>query len=248
VASDAWKCKLVDCDLDGGGITDCYIDRCRVHDVSSSYSGGYGIFQDFIRATNTLVESCSAYSIYAVLDITSNDAKGYTNRVMDAEFVNCTFVTNKAYTFRIPSSAIHATNGVLFANCLFYGNYCDDYATDLDAYRAESAWTCHWDRVSFTRSCYKKVDARGIPQYATNPPPAEDFFQCVDPKFVKDSVPDTPYWSLRHNSPLCGRGDTFDFMDSDIDLAGKPRLRDGKIDIGCYQCWLNPPGFMLIVR
>ena len=248
VASDAWKSKLTDCDMDGGGITDCFLDRCRIHDVSSSYSGGQNIFQDYIRATNTLVESCSASAIYGVLATVSLPGTwSYSNRRMDAEFVNCTFVTNSANTFSIPSSAIDATNGVMFANCLFYGNRNSSYATDLSAV-AENNNTCYWDKVSFTRCCYKQVNASGIPQYATNPPPAEDFFQCIDPKFVKDSVPDAPYWSLTTRSPLLGKGDPLGFTTGDIDLAGRLRIRDGKIDIGCYQCWLNPPGFILVVK
>ena len=248
VASDAWKSKLTDCDMDGGGITDCFLDRCRIHDVSSSYSGGQNIFQDYIRATNTLVESCSASAIYGVLATVSLPGTwSYSNRRMDAEFVNCMFVTNSANTFSIPSSAIDATNGVMFANCLFYGNRNSSYATDLSAV-AENNNTCYWDKVSFTRCCYKQVNASGIPQYATNPPPAEDFFQCIDPKFVKDSVPDAPYWSLTTRSPLLGKGDPLGFTTGDIDLAGRLRIRDGKIDIGCYQCWLNPPGFILVVK
>ena len=247
VGVDAWKCRLVDCNLDGGMITDCILDRCRI----SSVANVDNIFQNYIRATNTVVEACSSFGLYGVTSSFSKqsyDDLYYTNRVMDAEFVNCTFVTNFTYTLKIPSTAIHATNGVLFANCLFYGNNNNYYDTDLDAYKDGNSYTCYWDRVSFTRSCYKKVDARGIPQYAINPPPPEDFFLCVDPKFVKDSIPGIPYWSLMHNSPLCGMGDTLGFTDSDLDLAGKLRLRDGKIDIGCYQCWLSPPGFMMIVR
>ena len=26
------------------------------------------------------------------------------------------------------------------------------------------------------------------------------------------------------------------------------RLRDGKVDIGCYQCWLEPAGTLLLLR
>jgi hypothetical protein len=26
------------------------------------------------------------------------------------------------------------------------------------------------------------------------------------------------------------------------------RVRDGKVDIGCYQCWLNPVGMTVVVR
>jgi hypothetical protein len=31
-------------------------------------------------------------------------------------------------------------------------------------------------------------------------------------------------------------------------MAGNPRLRDGKVDIGAFQCWLDPVGFFLKVQ
>jgi len=38
------------------------------------------------------------------------------------------------------------------------------------------------------------------------------------------------------------------FTASDLDYAGNLRLRDGLLDAGCFQCWLNPPGMMMIFR
>jgi hypothetical protein len=37
-------------------------------------------------------------------------------------------------------------------------------------------------------------------------------------------------------------------MEDGTDLAGNPRLRDGKVDIGCYQCWLDPVGMVFSVK
>jgi hypothetical protein len=33
-----------------------------------------------------------------------------------------------------------------------------------------------------------------------------------------------------------------------VDLSGRPRVRDGKVDVGCYQYWFEPLGFSLRVR
>ena len=35
---------------------------------------------------------------------------------------------------------------------------------------------------------------------------------------------------------------------TDIRGEGFPRLRDGTVDIGCYQCWLDPVGTVFIIR
>ena len=42
-------------------------------------------------------------------------------------------------------------------------------------------------------------------------------------------------------------GDATGWTAADVDLAGKPRLRDGKIDIGCYQA-VPLPGLMLMLK
>lgn len=47
-----------------------------------------------------------------------------------------------------------------------------------------------------------------------------------------------------------GSGEVLDWMDENAkDLAGNARLRDGKVDMGCYQCWLDPTvGTMILFR
>jgi hypothetical protein len=62
-------------------------------------------------------------------------------------------------------------------------------------------------------------------------------------KFVGDG--DHPY-SLKRKSVLRGKGLLLDWMEDEPDYAGNPRLRDGKVDIGCYQCWLDPVGLRLV--
>ena len=42
-------------------------------------------------------------------------------------------------------------------------------------------------------------------------------------------------------------GNATGWTDADVDLAGKPRLRDGKIDIGCYQA-VPLPGLLLMLK
>ena len=55
-------------------------------------------------------------------------------------------------------------------------------------------------------------------------------------------------YSLLLNSPVLGMGDASLFTATDQDLAGNLRLRDGRLDPGCFQCWLNILGTYLIMR
>ena len=55
-------------------------------------------------------------------------------------------------------------------------------------------------------------------------------------------------FELKRTSPLRGFGLVLDWMAEGADLVGNPRLRDGAADAGCYQCWLDPAGPVMIVR
>ena len=55
-------------------------------------------------------------------------------------------------------------------------------------------------------------------------------------------------YSLLLNSPVLGMGDASVFAASDTDLVGNPRLRDGRLDPGCFQCWLIATGTCVIFR
>ena len=245
----AWLSRLEDCDIHGGGLADCVADRCRIHDAPAGNvdeRGEFCVFAGRTSATNCLVERCDLNLTFGCLYFVGT---GYQ---MDAEFVNCTFATNKMYTFRYEGNC-SATNGVRFVNCLFNGNFNNYTSTDFGTcYSTSSSPHPEWlESYSFVNAYYGKFTAgSGVTadQFAniTNAP--NTLALCADPKFAKDGYSAAPYWSLMYNSPLVGKGDTLDFSAGDFDLAGRPRLRDGRIDIGCYECWLNPPGFMLLVR
>ena len=67
--------------------------------------------------------------------------------------------------------------------------------------------------------------------------------------FVKGKGRD--YYALRYSSPARGKGLVQDWMTDALDIRQDPacpRLRDGKVDIGCYQCWLDPVGLWFSIR
>ena len=51
---------------------------------------------------------------------------------------------------------------------------------------------------------------------------------------------------LRRGSPCVDAGDPSMWTAGDLDLAGNPRLRNGKVDLGCYS--FNAPGLMLMLK
>ena len=69
-----------------------------------------------------------------------------------------------------------------------------------------------------------------------------------EPRYAKYYA-DVPSFAPTAKSPLRGKGLLLDWTDADTDLAGNGRVRDGKVDVGCYQGWWDVvPGAMLLLR
>jgi len=246
---------LVDCDISGGELMDCIVDRCDIHDICDSCStNAICIFREFTRVTNSIVRNVS------LREGVVGRAIYLANKTLDAEFVNCTFVTNLTSTMSF-TPKITTTNKVDFANCLFYGNRGKYSVSDvlLDSAGGYPLWG---EKVSFVNSYYGNYKAGNnwantAPNVFADKTGENKLMQCAEPKFVcqdartMEKYPDAPLWSLSLQSPLLGMGDPLDFTADDLDLAGRPRLReDGAIDVGCYQCWIRPKqsGFKLLFR
>ena len=222
---DAELSYLVDCDLTGGEIVRCTLTRCTVHDVTNRwlFCGGNGSF-----ATNCLFYGNRLSS--ALMMTYGSSAK--------SEFVNCTFVANSGTTY---SSVTNLTA----VNCAFFAN------TNSSGVATDISWadaTAHNLSITFTNCAFGVVASGVEPIYGV-----DNMVNVGNPRFVGGSsyaekYPDEPFYALRPSSPLCGKGLLLGGTDADSDLAGRPRVRDGKVDIGCYQCWLNPVGLLLLLR
>ena len=163
--------------------------------------------------------------------------------VLDADFVNCTFVTNKMHTLRAYSGA--TANGASFVNCLFYDNSYKRANSDLSAYDSDTADLL--ESVSFASSYYShfvgRADCLSDERFVSLTNSLNSLMLCENPRFVAE-----PKWSLSLKSPLLGLGDASIWSAGDMDLVGNLRLRDGKVDIGCYECWLQPRGMKITFR
>lgn len=240
-AMSACNSRLACCDISGGDVSDCVLDRCSLHDVGNP---AYACFRDYCRVTNTLVANCGKMLYVANYD----NAGG----IHDAEFVNCTFANNDALTYRSLYGG-DSTNDLKFVNCLFNSNTNGSgKETDISMMNGSTATLNCWiSKVSFDHCFYGKFEAYGnltAESFAAKTNGVDTLSLCVDPKFVKDSRPDAPYWSLLPKSPIIGKGDASIWTAGDVDLAGKLRLKDGRVDPGCYQCWLREPGMTIFVR
>lgn len=153
-------------------------------------------------------------------------------------FENCTVAGNWfKQTFQNFGNA--AYDPCRIVNTIFADNKSLDGSTDYGA----SFGNTH--KLAFTNCLL------GASSSSTNrlPYPPVGCLIGVDPRFDEKN-PDDPH-SLLRSSPAIGAGVVMEWMEGMTDIRNDvryPRLRNNAVDIGCYQCWPEPSGFMLIFR
>ena len=219
------KCTLID-DCQVFGFTNgVHIAAGRNVYTNGWFTGSGYLCEGSICATNSLFAgNVSNYGLFR----TAN-----TNRM---RLTNCTIADNEAQ--RIFYDATPSKNYAAEAvNCIFTGNKWQGAARDM--------WYDNGQTNITLRNC---LIGSGRP--LSKPVLSETNTITNDnPKFVKDGSQDA--YSLKRSSPAIGKGLVQDWMADALDMrqdAAFPRLRDGKVDIGCYQCWLDPIGFSFSIR
>ena len=186
-----------------------------------------------INATNCLFTGCQVSSMIA----------GSNARRRHMSLVNCTFAGNQANcTFDNMRADTDDTKGELeIVNSLFAENLTSA-GTESRDFRPDSAAN---DTSVTIRNC---LIPGGLPAGWT--PRETGVIVTGSPRFCKDHDLANPY-ALRYASPARAAGLVQDWMSAATDVrcnADFARLRDDKVDIGCYQCWLDPVGSMLLIR
>ena len=150
---------------------------------------------------------------------------------------NCTIADNTYHYF-----GSNFKSGAVFVNCAIVRNTLGDSVTPSDVSLYKSTLFC------FSNCVWNVTGARGdtvVRNDGYRDSGCLELGAGVSPMFFgKGEHPYTP----KCFSALRTSGKLLDWMTDGIDLAGNPRLRDGMVDIGCYQCWLDPIGLVFSVR
>ena len=196
--------------------------------------------------TNCLVHHCK------VPQLISNNGKRM-------EVVNCTFADNtltksgglnpfavatyRGVEYSTPTK-YHVSTSVV-VNCLFVNNTADGARVDLGVF-AEAKETFEGPRcVNIVSNCMYESGCT----WAGDQVGQETCFQGAA-RFVagKADCPDEPYYALRHASAARNRGINQEWMAGAKDFAGRDRILEGTVDIGCYECDLPAIGLLLFLR
>jgi len=221
---DAVNCDLFDCDLDGGEIAQSVLTRCTIHDVTNR-----AVFYNYapmpIFATNCLIRNC-------------RPAQSMVHNVQTGAFVNCTFVHNKTGANKKFYGGSGLTTNI---NCLY-----------VDNTNAAGA-VCSVDVEPSTAGPIQFLSCAFGPDKQADLQEDEFCLDFVSPYFAGTSsymekFPKTAFYTPTRSSPFYGKGQVLNWTEADLDLAGNLRVREGMVDIGCYQCWLKPEGAVIILR
>lgn len=158
---------------------------------------------------------------------------------------NCTVVSNQSNS----TYSNFGTGIVTFENCLFFSN-----KTGGQAQGRFDFWLNPTDGVTFGRlesarfyNSVFKINESIDGMTVTGGGNFNMYGKTFDPRFKGADDPAHPY-ALKRRSDYVGQGKVESWMSTAADLAGSPRLRDGKVDIGCYQNWDPVPGMLLMLR
>ena len=190
---------------------------------------GY-VFTEYVAMTNCLMAGSTTGP--------SKSAIFYDLKGSASSMVNCTIVSN-SYTF---AASCTTANMLDIKNCFFYGNKIGGATIDIDS--STSTF------VASIKNCIlSAADNSYIPDYATSDT-LNIYGTAFKPGFVGAADLENPYALLSRSPAVTKAGVVEDWMTTATDIRGDGflRLRYGKVNIGCYQCWLDIPGFSIIFR
>ena len=258
---DAFESTLTRCDLDGGIIYHCVLNDCHIHDCTNA--GVYCVFYGNNIATNCLISNAHdiGYAKGGTLFRGIFYWWGSTENTWPAtggnrsEFVNCTFADCRCdqgylgrYYFCYDNYA--GERRYLFKNCLFYDNRRKDGTLmDLSFWKA-NALAAGTPSGIVIENCVCGVaptitEDWTFVQNAVKTIAPEALGILKGEKAKEKGVAD---YTLRYGSPARGLGDASIWGETATDLAGNLRKRNGKVDPGCYECWIDPVGMTLLIR
>ena len=213
--------------------------------ISTNYAPTAG-WHGYPCLTNCLITGISLPSNAMFSGVLSNPTK-------PSFLVNCTVVSNVCRNmFTCYTSAAQP---MTVENCVFYGNqklssgvYSDcDLSIDTGSVNSDALHISH--TAYGTASIASFADFTDGTVYKIGAADGVGTVIGATPGFCGSKDPKHPY-ALRRSSCLCERGVVQDWMVGAYDLRGDgfARLRDGLVDLGCYQCWLKAVGLVIKIN
>ena len=229
-ASANGGCYAEDCVFRDGGYNGKRIfgssgfSRCRFQNIGRGY-----LFTDRVALTNCLFSSIKADGgkCAVMYRITG-----------ESSMVNCTVVSN---VYTVFASECTSPGLLTVKNCFFYGNKAGGDYVDIDSTASSVVSSFNICILSAASDGY--ISGSNNLNYHGN--------ANFQPGFVGIELDQENPYAITTRSPAYKKDGVVEgWMTTATDIRGEgfPRLRDGRVNVGCYQCWLEIPGFCLIIR
>lgn len=164
------------------------------------------------------------------------------------DVVNCTFTSNTiAFTFGgFDVDKDGVATELHLKNTIISGNY--DYSSTATPKAPRNFWPRYGspdDNLIVLENCLIGSGWFSGQQFIS----CTGLIESDNARFMRERDQENPF-ALRTNSPARNKGTVEPWMANATDIRGEgfPRVRDSKVDLGCYQCWDDPPGLMLLFR
>ena len=220
----------------GGGMN---IDSCNMELNNAVFYNN-----NTVNAGGLGIQRCKDYTVKVSNMLAYNNSVvhyggGLAIATSDPELNNLTIVNNYCGGGGGAGMQMYVGSEPILTNCIFWGNHAI-YEIEKDTveyYLGSQIWL--WGESCYP-TFYNGVVQYGVDTINCNPPITEDRYVDMiklDPLFVDEKHHD---YRLSPNSPCIntGKEDTAGMFLPDADLAGGPRIYDGRIDMGCYE-WNN---------
>lgn len=250
---NAYDCDLEGCDVSGTMVEAGSASRTVFRDIGGevAVTAEENPYRQLTLSAKTVyhVPNCTN-CLFRDNRLTASSSymfSGINNAAGSCSLVNCTIVSNNSanmfYRFQNEMT-------MKVVNSVIYGNRNRPGTADQDM----KDYNCDSGALRFSHCAYGVSSLSGE---------TSDWFDAGDfciggenglsgPGFAWGRVPEHPY-SLGWTSPLLGLGKTDEWMTDACDLRGDEdggryrRLRDGRVDLGCYQWW-SMAGMTISIR
>ena len=233
VTSSGPGCYAEDCTFIDVGVANkktfgtSAFNRCRFD--GKSFVSGSHVFSQKLSMTNCLISGTSGVRFFQALN-------------PGCEMVNCTVVSN---TYYFTGNDASYSPCLTIKNSFFCGNNCrNDTTTAADIAAVATNLVSSFQNCILSVRNDKYAPGSGNYNYYSER-------ATFNPGFVgaaKD--PENPFAITRKSPAFEKAGIVESWMATATDIRGEgfPRLRDGVVNVGCYQCWIPVLGFSVIIR
>ena len=237
-----WHCTVRNSTVTGEGqMCQTRLENCTFDGAYSSKDASRGVV---VSVNNSVMTDDAAETVNCLFVNITNAQMAVDCQGQDMTIVNCTFA-DSVYDVKGPIRTVdyggRGPNVKIF-NSIFANNVCGGVDHGF--------WIAREKNVGSLEIRNNLGSVLTIPESVEGCPVTASGNKEGDPKFLgADNRYGVPAYTVRYSSPAHAAG-LVDKLPVTVtkDRAGNARLREGQLDLGCYETWYERVGLFLVVQ